>query len=106
MRPSVRAMQRNVLHLILALGLLGFGWSVGHAQNTDGPDFAFVVKAPAGETMVECVKGCNLLLSIFTPSRSAAGKSFKYTCKATDGDGKPSPLCGAREFNGYLVKSN
>ena len=45
--------------VLLAVGI-GFGFSVGRAQTTE-PDFELVVTAPAGETKVECRRGCGLV---------------------------------------------
>jgi len=101
------AMRRNALRLTIALGLIGLGWSVGHAQNADAPDFIFSVSAPAGETKVECVRGCNLLWSVFTPTRTAAVNGFTFPCspKPATASSAPTTVCRT-EFNGYLIRSN
>jgi len=52
-------MNRAALRVIIVVALVGLGWIAGRAQNAD-PDFEVVVNAPAGETTIECVRGCNL----------------------------------------------
>jgi hypothetical protein len=52
-------MKRTALRLILALGLIGLGWAVGRAQGA-GPDFEIRIDAPEGQTILQCVRGCQL----------------------------------------------
>jgi hypothetical protein len=53
-------MMRTLIRAVLAVALLAVGWTVGRAQTTySAPDFE--VAAPVGETVVECVRGCELL---------------------------------------------
>ena len=46
--------------VFLALGLLGFGWAVGYAQSPES-DFIIEITAPAGDTSVGCISGCELI---------------------------------------------
>ena len=52
-------MSRMPLRIIVALGLVAFGWSAGKAQ-TARSDFEIIVKAPAGSAEVTCVRGCSI----------------------------------------------
>jgi hypothetical protein len=52
-------MSRKALRVLVALGLVGVGWSAGRAQ-TARPDFEIIVKAPAGSAEVTCVRGCSI----------------------------------------------
>ena len=70
-------MARNAVSVLLAVGLVGIGWAVGHAQETvvqrngslakpvppelsGSSDFELQVFIAAGETEVRCVRGCKL----------------------------------------------
>ena len=52
-------MARTIL-VVIGLALFGGGWMVGKAQS-QRPDFELIVNAPAGETSVQCVRGCDLM---------------------------------------------
>ena len=53
-------MRRNLTLIALLVVGIGFGFAMGWAQTTE-PDFELVVTAPAGETKVECRRGCGLV---------------------------------------------
>ena len=53
-------MVRFVLQAAVAFSLVGLGWAAAKAQTTP-PDFELMVDAPAGETVIQCVRGCTLL---------------------------------------------
>lgn len=40
--------------------LIGLGWAIGRAQ-TRQPDFELLIDAPAGDTSIQCVRGCELM---------------------------------------------
>jgi len=46
-----------MLRIVLAIVLIGAGWSVGKAQ-TAVVDFEITVDAPRGEARVTCFRGC------------------------------------------------
>jgi hypothetical protein len=53
-------MAGRMVMVVTALVLFSLGWvGAGIAQATK-PDFELIVRAPAGETTIECVRGCNL----------------------------------------------
>lgn len=75
MRPPLRA-------LALAILLLLIGFAIGRAQ-TPMPDFELVVSARMGETIVECVRGCDLQWWERGPNpNSAPMTKFTYGCGA------------------------
>jgi len=53
-------MGRRACQVAIACALIGVGWAVARAQATD-PDFVVSVTAPAGETVIRCVRGCTLV---------------------------------------------
>jgi hypothetical protein len=52
-------MKGMAVQLAVSVLLLGLGWAVGKAQTTQ-PQFELIVRAPAGETTIECTRGCEL----------------------------------------------
>ena len=52
-------MRRVVLRILMGLALVALGWVAGKAQPAE-PDFELVVNSPAGETTVECRRGCEM----------------------------------------------
>jgi hypothetical protein len=53
-------MRRTTIRIAISAALIGLGWAAGRAQPAQ-PDFELFVDAPAGETIVECRRGCELL---------------------------------------------
>ena len=57
-------MSRWFVRLLLVVGLIGIGWTVGRAQSaTPTPllaDFELMVSAPAGGAEITCVRGCSI----------------------------------------------
>ena len=53
-------MKRKIAVTVLAMFLFGLGWVAALIAQDTQPDFEIVVNAPAGETTIECVRGCNL----------------------------------------------
>ena len=51
-------MLRKAVLAAAGLLLVVTGWLVGRAQAA--PDFEFVIDAPAGDTHIDCVRGCKL----------------------------------------------
>jgi hypothetical protein len=52
-------MNRTVLRIAIASGLIGLGWTAGKAQTAQ-PDFELIVDSPGGETSVTCARGCEM----------------------------------------------
>lgn len=53
-------MARKVVTFLIAIGLVALGWVASGIAQATRPDFELIVKAPAGETIIECASGCNL----------------------------------------------
>ena len=51
-------MARIILRALLLVGLIGVGWGIRGAAQQPLPDFELVIDAPAGQTTVVCVRGC------------------------------------------------
>lgn len=82
----------------LALILLGSAWAAGYAQRSE-PEFMLSIDAPAGETRIDCVSGCQLIgaRDVGVPS-AAPMKSYTFAC--TD----PHRCKGAA--GGWMVKAS
>ena len=67
-----------------AVILLGLGWAVGYAQRPE-PEFMLSIDAPAGETRIQCVSGCQLMGSrdLGVPSAGRM-KTYIYSCSGPD----------------------
>jgi hypothetical protein len=84
--------------VLLAVGI-GFGFVVGLAQTTE-PDFELVVTAPAGETKVECRRGCGLAwVERGLPRAAKPSPSFTFECSGT-GAGR----CSSARIGGWVKK--
>jgi len=84
--------------VLLAVGI-GFGFAVGRAQTTE-PDFELVVTAPAGETKVECRRGCGLVwVERGLPRAAKPSPSFTFECSGT-GAGR----CSSARIGGWVKK--
>jgi hypothetical protein len=83
--------------VFLGIGLLGIGWAVGYAQRPEA-DFMIKINAPAGNTSVECVSGCELLSEHDLESANGRMKTFAFGCT-----GSASKRCGAQAA-GWLLK--
>jgi hypothetical protein len=89
-------MIRKVFITSLAVALIFLGWIAGRSQTSE-PDFELVVDAPAGETVVECVRGCDLRW-VERGNRAAAGRDrkFVYSCGAV--------RCGSGRIGGFVIR--
>src|SRR5688572_17842498 len=80
--------------VIIGIALLGLGWSVGKAQGAN-PDFEIVVNAPAGETTVECKRGCSLAwVERGVNPNSTPMSTFKFSCSGE--------RCSSARVGGWL----
>jgi hypothetical protein len=62
-------MVRTAVRVLVVAGLIGIGWTVGHAQApvqsatlalSGSSDFELLVSSANGETEIRCVRGCTL----------------------------------------------
>jgi hypothetical protein len=95
-------MKRTVFRVVLAVGLVTVGWIAGRAQAPiSAPDFEVVIQAPVGETIVECVRGCELFwVERGGPGPGAEpGPTFQFGCK-----GASVQQCGSGRIGGWITK--
>jgi hypothetical protein len=84
--------------VLLALGLLAVGWTLGYAQRAQ-PEFMIAIDAPAGNTRIQCVSGCELVGARDMENPNAGRmKTYQYSC-----GGSSESRCAAR-VAGWLVK--
>lgn len=50
-------MKRTLLRIVLAVGFIGAGWSLGNAQARVA-DFEITIDAPRGDVRLTCSRGC------------------------------------------------
>jgi hypothetical protein len=86
-----------VKRLSCAFLLLGLGWAIGHAQRAE-PEFMISIDAPAGETRIECVSGCQLTgaRDLGNPNAGRAN-TYRYSCSGQ------SQRCYAKA-GGWLIR--
>jgi hypothetical protein len=91
---------KTARQIFLALGLLGLGWALGYAQRAE-PEFMLQIDAPAGNTSVECVSGCELIgaRDLGNP-RAGRMKIYEYGCSGP----AVQQRCTARAA-GWLLKA-
>ena len=89
-------MIRASLRIAIAAIFVGMGWIAGRAQ-TSQPAFEIVVNAPSGETMIECVRGCELAwVERGLNPNSTPMPTFTFKCSGT-ADGR----CSSRKVGGW-----
>jgi hypothetical protein len=72
---------RRACQVAIACALIGLGWAAGRAQGTV-PDFVLSVTAPAGETVIRCVRGCTLAWVERGVNPNATPQaSFSFNCR-------------------------
>jgi hypothetical protein len=91
-------MKRIAVRMVVALALIGAGFSIGRAQPSI-PDFELRIDAPEGRTYIECVRGCQLawvermVPGTVTPSQT----TFNYACSNA-----PTARCESGRIGGWL----
>lgn len=93
-------MKRIVARLVLAVALVGAGWTIGRAQASV-PNFELQIDAPAGQTNVTCLRGCELAwIERMTPGSVDPGgqKTFTYRCSG----GGPDQRCASGRVGGWI----
>lgn len=89
-------MIRSSVRLAAVAACIGLGWVTGRAQ-TSAPAFEIVVDAPAGETTIQCVRGCELSWVERGVSPNAQSKAtFTFRCNA------PGGRCSSHKVGGWL----
>jgi hypothetical protein len=93
-------MRKLILRVVVAVGLVGLGWSIGKAQVPE-PDFEIVVDAPVGPTTVTCKRGCSLAwVERGVPSSTDTRKPvFDFNCS-----GPNVQRCSSYRVGGWISK--
>ena len=91
-------MARIMGRLLLAVVLIGMGWTIGRAQGSV-PNFELRIDAPEGQTNIECVRGCQLAwIERMAPGTVAPNKTtFTYSCSNS-----PDGRCGSGRIGGWI----
>lgn len=91
-------MTRIFIRGVVALALIGAGWVAAKAQ-TPSPEFELIVNAPAGETSIECVRGCTLrwVERGFNPNDEGS-PTFSFKCS-----GATVERCSSARVGGWLT---
>ena len=91
-------MKRLVLRTLMAVVLVALEWAAGTAQTTQ-PDFEFVVSSPAGDTQVECLRGCKLSwVERGLNPNAQLQPTFTYSCNA------PQGRCSSNRIGGWITR--
>ena len=93
-------MGRTVVRVLLAVALIGMGWTIGRAQGSV-PNFELRIDAPTGRTNVECVRGCKLAwVERMVPGTVTPGDTtFTYAC----GGGPADSRCPSGRIGGWIT---
>jgi hypothetical protein len=91
-------MQRTALRVAISALLIGLGWTVGKAQTTQ-PDFELIVTAPAGETTVECRRGCELVWVERVNPAARRLSTFTFECS-----GGSVERCSSARIGGWVKR--
>jgi hypothetical protein len=89
---------RTVRSVGVAALLMILGWAAGRAQMSQ-PAFEIVVDSPAGETNIQCVRGCTLAwVERGLNPNSAPEPKFTYSCR-----GASVTRCSSSRVGGWLT---
>ena len=89
-------MVNTSLRLALVALFVAIGWMAGRAQPSE-PTFEIVVDAPAGETSITCVRGCELAwVERGRHPNAQTMKEFKFDCTS------PGGRCSSFKVGGWL----
>ena len=90
-------MIRTIVRIAILAAAVAAGWSIGRAQ-TSGPDFELVVDAPAGETTVECRRGCELSwVERGLNPNARPMQTFQFRCGGPSGE-----RCSSHRIGGWV----
>jgi hypothetical protein len=92
-------MIRTSLLIPIAAALVGLGWTAAKAQSSE-PNFEIVVNAPAGETSIQCVRGCNLawVERGLNPNNQPI-PTFTFKCTSHAADAR----CSSAKVGGWIT---
>jgi hypothetical protein len=86
-----------ILRGVLALALVSAGWIAAKAQISE-PDFELIVDAPAGETTIECVRGCGLMwVERGVNPNGSPSPTFTFRC-----EGGNVQRCSSSRVGGWI----
>jgi hypothetical protein len=89
-------MVSTTLRIALTMALVGIAWVAGRAQSSQ-PTFEIVVEAPAGQTTIQCVRGCELSwVERGVNPNAQTMQTFTFKCDA------PSGRCSSFTVGGWL----
>lgn len=92
-------MIRAILRLAIVATLLGIGWTAGKAQTAE-PDFEVVVNAPEGETVIECLRGCELAwVERGVNPNARPVPTFRFSCQ-----GSVNSRCSSAKVGGWITR--
>ncbi|MGH9160065.1 MAG: hypothetical protein ACRD2X_08765 [Vicinamibacteraceae bacterium] len=90
-------MGRRVLCVAVAVALIGLGWTAGKAQ-APAPDFELIIDAPAGQTSVQCLRGCELMwVQRGVNSNDTPQSTFSFGCR-----GAAVERCSSAKIGGWI----
>ena len=90
-------MIRASLAIAIAATLVGTGWIAAKVQISE-PDFEIVVNAPAGETTITCVRGCDLaFVERGVNPNSKPMPTFRFMCSRT-----ADSRCSSMKVGGWV----
>lgn len=95
LRPTCSLDRQPSLKLFLfALLFPVTGWTMGSAHQA-APDFVLKIDAPAGETRIECVSGCEFIGARDLGNPNAGRmKSYTYGCRGEGVQRCPGKVAG------------
>ena len=84
------------LRIAVVAVLVSVAWVAGRAQSSQ-PTFEIVVDAPAGQTTIQCVRGCELSwVERGVNPNAQTMQTFTFKCNA------PSGRCSSLKVGGWL----
>lgn len=92
-------MGRKISRAAVTVALIGLGWVLGRAQASQ-PDFELIVNAPAGETTVQCARGCDLVwVERGINPNAMPMPTFTFACR-----GERVERCSSARIGGWVKK--
>jgi hypothetical protein len=77
-----RETMRRLFLVVLAIALVGVGWSAGRAQSAVA-DFEIAIEAPRGELKLRCHRGCDWVTEGTTPVPTITFPCETERCRGT-----------------------
>jgi hypothetical protein len=86
--------------ICFALLFLTIGWAAAAITQAGQPDFELIVNAPAGQTTIECVRGCNLAwVERGVNPNAIPVPEFRFSC-----GGQFATACSSGRVGGWIVR--